>query len=167
MIKSVVFCYRKVIDSNAVLPWEKMVFEDSYLEFKMQFQYYNQQRLYYTFAELSQQDTNADNLHFLISPTISGYLKQLNGKIPDILNTIGKRFMKFEKYQFELINSDIRNISNHQIAINFYSEPLLWLDTIDDYLLLSDVIPQEETVLTNLFRLQPFVNIHSLTINNG
>ncbi|TDQ06976.1 hypothetical protein [Pedobacter metabolipauper] len=160
--RTVVFCYRKIIDIHSVLTWEKMIFEDSYLEFKMQFQYFNADRLYYTFADLHHHVPAADRLHFLISPSIAGYMQQFNELIPDVLNTLGKHFMSFKNFKFELINSDIRSIEKHQVAVNFYSEPMAWLDSIGNYLLLSDPLGVEEPRLTNLYQLQPFVNIHSL-----
>ena len=44
--RTITLCYRKVIDASAAKPWEKLVFEDSYTEFKMQAQLYNQEKKY-------------------------------------------------------------------------------------------------------------------------
>lgn len=79
--------YRKVIDANAQKAWEQHVFNDSYAEFLLQAQFYNQEKKYNTFAELLTHVPDAEKLHFLVSPAITGYLKQLNGKVPDILNS--------------------------------------------------------------------------------
>lgn len=166
---TIVFCYRKMIDTNSSLPWEKLVFDDSYLEFRMQFQNINKQAGSFTFAELIQQGINAERLHFLISPAIAGYVQQLQGRIPDLLNTLGKQFLSFTSYRFELINSDIRNSQSHQVAISFYSSAMTWYSTIGNAMLLSaataESIAADETVNTQLYQLQPFVSIHTLKAN--
>jgi len=158
----ITLCYRKVIDSSSVKPWDTLVFEDSYTEFKMQAQLYNQEKKYRTFAELLQHAPGAEKLHFLVSAAVIGYLQQLNEIIPDILNNLGKHFLRFNQFQFEIINSDIQDKTKHQVAFNFYSEPLVWHDTIQNYLLVSEKKAGEEEILTNLFQLQPYLNIHSL-----
>lgn len=51
----------------------------------------------------------------------------------------------------------------HKVAINFFSKPLVWHNTIDNMLLisqLSDVATAE--TFTNLFQIQPFVSIHTI-----
>jgi hypothetical protein len=160
--RTITLCYRKVIDASAAKPWEKLVFEDSYTEFKMQAQLYNQEKKYRSFAELRQQVPGADQLHFLVSAAVIGYIQQLKETIPDILNNLGKQFLRFTKFQFEIINSDLQDKSKHQMAINFYSEPLCWHETIGNFLLVSDKPAEAGEVQTNLFQLQSYMNIHSL-----
>jgi hypothetical protein len=94
--------YCIIIDSTSRNAWDKLVFEDTYTEFLMQSQYYNQDKKYYTFSELIANVPAAEKLHFLVSSAVIGYLKQLNGKIPDILNTQGKQFLSFTNYMFEI-----------------------------------------------------------------
>lgn len=166
--RAIVFCYRKIIDVSSSQPWEKMVFDDSYLEFCMQFQNFNTRNNCFTFSELSRQRADAEHLHFLVSPSVSGYIPQLKGKIPDVLDNLGKQFLSFNSYRFELINSDIRNVQSHQVAINFYSSTMSWHDTIGNFLLLSadsgEDINTEEEVHPHLYQLQPFVSIHTLKL---
>ncbi|WP_115375620.1 hypothetical protein [Adhaeribacter pallidiroseus] len=158
----ITLCYRKIIQSTAVKPWEKLVFEDSYAEFKMQAQLYNPEKKYRSFAELMQHAPGAEQLHFLVSAAIIGYVQQLNQIVPDILNTLGKHFLQFDHFQFEIINSDIQDKSKHQVAINFYSEPLVWHDTVHQYLLVSDKRAIGQITLTHLLALQPYLTIYSL-----
>lgn len=157
-------CYRKIIDASSRHAWDKLVFESTYAEFLLQAQFYNQEKKYRSFSELLQQVKGADKLHFLVSAAVTGYLQQLNGSIPDIVNNLGKTFLAFDNYQFELINSDIKNKNNHHVAIHFFSAPMTWHDTIDNYLLLSAAETQLNNgeILTSLVQLQPFLNIHSL-----
>lgn len=155
--------YRKVIDANAQKAWERHVFEDSYAEFLLQAQFYNQDKKYNTFGELLTHVPDAEKLHFLVSPAITGYLKQLNGKVPDVLNNIGKHFLPFKNFKFEIINSDLRNKARHQVAVNFLTEPLSWHDTIGNQLLVSTNSDSEDgALLTELFSIPPYLSIHSL-----
>ena len=159
-------CYRKIIDSTASKQWDKLVFEDSYKEFLMQAQLYNQGKKYSTFSEIVNNVPGSEKLHFLVSSSVIGYLKQLNGTVPDIMNSLGKHFLSFKNYKFEIINSDIKDKLKHQVAINFFSEPLDWLDTIGNQLLVSDGKKNESgEYMTELFSLQSFLSIYSLREN--
>jgi len=161
--KVIILCYRKIIDATDNNPWSKFVHEDSYAEFKMQSQFYNQEQQFTSFAELLLHVPDAEKLHFLVSAAITGYLRQLNGIIPDVLDNLGRRFLTFEHFKFEIINSDIHHLEKHKIAINFFSKPLIWHDTIGDQLLVSQwKETEEEEIFTNLFQLQPFVSIYSI-----
>lgn len=155
-------CYRKIIDANSARPWDKLVWEDSYREFVMQAQYFNQERRFRTFGELLHHAPGAEQLHFLVSGAVRGYLQQLNDLVPDVTDNLGRLFLKFTRFQFELINSDLLDKSRHQVAINFYADPLEWHDTIGDYLLVATPGQAGPEVQTNLFRLMPYLAIHSL-----
>lgn len=156
-------CYRKIIDVTSQKPWDKLVFEDSYREFRMQAAYFNQENKYRTFGEILYFVPAAERLHFLVSGAVRGYVQQLNNVVPDVVNNIGKYFLKFDKFQFEIINSDIADKNKHQVAISFYTDPLVWHATIGDYILIAEP-PQGESeeIITQLFRLQPYLTIHSL-----
>lgn len=159
----ITLCYRKIIDNTNIKPWDKFVHEDSFAEFKMQSQFYNQEQKYHTFADLLLNVAGAEKLHFLVSASITGYLQQLKGIIPDVLDNLGRRFLAFENFRFELINSDINDMDCHKIAINFFSKPLVWHNTIGEQLLVSQVAEtEEEETFTNLFQVQPFVSIFSI-----
>lgn len=157
----ITFCYRKIVDTHSTSLWDRLVFNDTYAEFLMQAQYFNKEKKYSSFAQLLQQVPGAEKLHFLVSSSCIGYLQQLQEKIPDIYNILGKQCLTFKSFHFEIINSDIYTKSSHQIAINFYTEPLIWHETIGDYLLISDPAggnPQ----LTDLIQLIPYLSIHSI-----
>ena len=165
MAKGIIrLCYRKIIDASSAKPWDKHVFDSSYTEYAMQSQLYNREKKYTTFAELLLHVQGADKLHFLVSASIAGYMHQLNGRVPDLLNNLGKHFLEFTNYHFEIINSDIKNKAAHRVAINFFSEPLIWHDTIDNFLLVSPVKQEatEDGALTIMVQVQPFLSIYSL-----
>ncbi|MES2276680.1 MAG: hypothetical protein V4592_11710 [Bacteroidota bacterium] len=163
----ITLCYRKIIRPNSVLPWDKLVHEDSYMEFKMQAQNFSTGTTYTSYAELTRYIPDAQKLSAMVTPSVSGYVQQLGGIIPDMLNILGRRFLKIKSYQFEIINSDINERDKHVVAIIFFSEPMLWHDTVDNYLLVSpyhaeqEIIEGEE-ILTDLFQLQPYLNIHAI-----
>jgi len=168
----IILCYRKIIDSRSVKQWDKLVFESTYLEFKMQAQNFSQGTSYTSYAELIRNVPNAQRITGMVTPSVTGYIQQLGSIMPDILNNIGRRFLTFSKFQLEIINSDINDKDNHQVAINFYSEPLVWHDTIDNYLLISSHQPENQPIAenncisTNLMQLQPYINISSLQYHN-
>lgn len=150
---------------NSIGTWERLVFTDSFTEFRMQSQYFNQESEYYTFAELLRHVPNAEKLHFLVSGGIINYVKQLNQVIPDVTNNLGLHFLKFNQFRFEIINSDLRSIDKHVVAINFYSEQLEHIDQIGAYLLTSKInISDNENgeVLTDMFAITPYLTIHSI-----
>jgi hypothetical protein len=164
--KIIRLCYRKIIDASSQKQWEKFVFESSYTEFLMQSQFYNQEKKYNSFAGLLMNVPGSEKLHFLVSAAVTGYVQQLGNKIPDILNNLSKHFLEFKNYRFEIINSDINNKAVHQVAINFFSEPVVWHDTVGNFLLLSPIdINREQSgdgILTDMVQLQPFLSIYSL-----
>jgi hypothetical protein len=168
-------CYRKVIDINSSKPWDKFVFDDTYTEFLLQSQLYNQEKKYNSFSDIITHVPAAEKLHFLVSAAVIGYLKQLlsaavigylkqlQGKVPDLLNSLGRLFLPFNQYRFEIINSDVKDKTKHQVAINFFTDHLVWHDTINNQLLVS--IPgnsENGEILTELFTLPLFVSIYSL-----
>lgn len=161
--KIIRFCYRKVIDAASEKLWERYVFDDTYTEFLMQSQLYNAEEKYTSFAQLLAHVPGTEKLHYLVSAGAVNYIKQLNGLVPDVLNALGKHFLPFSNFRFEIINSDTRDKSRHQVAINFYSDSLSWHDTIGTQLLVS--LPGKndgEETLTDLVSLQPFLSIYSI-----
>jgi len=158
----ITLCYRKIIDINVVKPWDKLVFDDSYAEFKIQAQQISYGTPYTSYAELLRNVPAAKNLSALVTPAISSYVQQLNETVPEILNNLGRRFLIFRQFQFELINSDINDKNKHQIAVNFFTEPLVWYDTISNYLLIGHLSQTTEDIYTHLFQLQPYLSIHSI-----
>lgn len=160
----ITLCYRKIIDASATRPWDKLVLDDSYREFRLQAQYFNQHKQYRTFGELLHYVPGAERLHGLVSGAITGYLRQLGGLVPDVLDNLGRRFLPFDAFQFELINSDLFDPSKHQVAINFFTQPLVWHATVGSYLIAAPEAPATDGAVapTHTFQLQPYLAIHSL-----
>lgn len=165
MSRSVQLCYRKIISQESATPWERFVWDSSFQEYALQVQFYEKDHRFTLFSELINQVPAAAKLHFLVSASITGYIPQLNGLIPDIRNTLGKLFLPFQQYRFELIESSRLEKKHHRVAISFYSNPLTWHDTIADQLLLSVAAPENGSMSwhTEMVKLQPLLSIHTLT----
>ncbi|MFN3850289.1 MAG: hypothetical protein ACK4NY_12715 [Spirosomataceae bacterium] len=160
-------CYRKIIDINSQKTWDKYVFDDTYMEFFMQSQFYNQEGKYITFQEILNAHPEAEKIHFLTSTAAVGYIQQLNEIMPDVLNTHGKLCIPFKNFRFEIIHSNVKSKQEHRVAIYFYSEPITWIDTIDNQLVIaygdrSEAIQNGELVETEMITLQPFLSIASI-----
>lgn len=165
MKKIIRLSYRKIIDASATQPWDKLVFESAYAEFLLQSQFYNQEKKYTSFHQMLQHVTGAEKLHGLVSTAVVGYLKQLEGKLPDIADNLGKRFLTFKQFQFEIIDADIKDKGRFRIAIQFFTEAYYWLDTVSPYLLVAPVTEDATSTdgrLTYLLQLQPFLSIYSI-----
>lgn len=162
--KIIRLCYRKIIDAASTSAWDKLAFDSTYTEFRMQAQLFNQGNAYKTFGEILLNNPSAAQLHFLVSAAITGYVQQLQGVVPDITDSLGRRCLTFKQYRFEIINSDVVNSEAHQIAINFFSEPMLWHATIGNYLLLSHLsaLGTDDGLPTHQLELKPFLSISSL-----
>ena len=158
--------YRKLIDASSRKPWDQTVFEETFQEFFMQAQLYNQARNYQTFQELLDHVPAADQLHYLTSRVAMSYLKQLNQTIPDVLNASGIMSLPFSQFKFEILSAHLENKDSYRIAITFYSEPLTWLDTLGNQLLIAYgdhrlAVQAGDEVATDLIALQPNVSIWS------
>ena len=160
-------CYRKIIDANSQKAWDKAVFDDTHLEFYMQAQRLDPEGKYQTFQELIENVPNTDQLHYLTSTAAVGYIRQLNDVVPDIANVCGKLCLPFKNFKFEVIHSHITDKSQHKIAIWFYSEPLTWIETIGNQLLIaygdqSEAFRNGEELETDLIALVPYLSISHL-----
>ncbi len=156
--------YRKLIDSTASRLWEQYVFEDTYKEFYLQAQQFDQSGKYTTFQEMIKHIPKADQMHYLVSTAAVGYIRQLQERIPDVTNVFGKPCISFKNFRFEMVQSHIRDKKQHQVAIQFYSEPLIWIDTVDKQLLLApgdqlEALQMGEEVETDLVSMIPHLSI--------
>lgn len=167
MIKGLIrLCYRKIIDASSQTAWDKYVFVDTYMEFYMQAQFYNQENKYTTFQELIDNVPNADRLHQLTSAAAIGYIRQLDGLIPDVTTRLGKLYLPFTQFKFEIIQSHVQHRDAHKVTISFYSEPLTWIATVNDQLLVANgdqrvALQMGKEVDTELIALQPYLSISS------
>ncbi|MFT3675967.1 MAG: hypothetical protein QM781_08730 [Chitinophagaceae bacterium] len=163
-MKTISFIYKKIITAQSEGVWEKMIFADSYREFCMQGQLFSNEGQYMSFAQMQAALPRASQLHHLVSTSVIGYLRQLQGVIPDLRDSVGQLFLPFDQYRFEIMASHLQQQSQHQVAIFFYSLSQRWHDTIGDSLLLSadGVEADNDHYQTHLFTLPPHTGIYSL-----
>ncbi|TDE08829.1 hypothetical protein [Dyadobacter psychrotolerans] len=161
-------CYRKIIDIQSRKAWDKMVFDDTHLEFYMQAQRMDPDGKYSTFQELSDNVPGADQLHYLASTAAVAYIRQLKDVVPDIANAYGKLCLPFKNFRFEIVESHITDKMKHKIAIWFYSDPLTWIDTVNNQLLVAygdqrEAFRNGKEVETDMISLSPFLSISHIT----
>lgn len=133
-------CYRKIVDASSVTAWDKHVFDDTYKEYYMQAQQFDQTGRYDTFREMLQHVPNADRMHYLVSTAAVGYIRQLNDRIPDVVNVFGKTCVPFTNFRFEIVQSHIKNKTLHTVAIWFYSDPLCLVASVHDRLVFTSAV---------------------------
>ncbi len=129
--------YKQTIDASTEGSFEKKVFSDSYSEFLMQIQAYNQENKYTTWQALLSEVPKASSLHYKVGFSIGLYVKDLNNQIPMLQDSLGRTNLIFETHLFEIIESDITNRLSHRVAITYYTDTLTLLDSFGEYLLLA------------------------------
>lgn len=143
--------YRYVIDAQASALWDQYVFEDTYREYRMQQQLYNDAaNPKATFRELLAENDKAEKLHYLTGIAAHSYVQQLKGKLPRVPDVLGKNFFPFTNYEFDLINSDVQDSARHKFGLTFYSPLLRLLDVVGNCYLVSlqtDERTQHETLM--------------------
>ena len=158
--------YRKIIDAASTGLWDKHVFADTHKEFYMQAQFFDQQNKYSTFREIVENVPKADQMHYLVSTAAVGYIRQLNERMPDVVNAFGKLFLPFRNFRFEILQSHRKNKEQHKVAIYFYSETLTWIDTIDNHLVLAigdkfEALNKGQEIETETLLMKPGLSISS------
>jgi len=154
--------YRHIIDSTYQTSFEKDIFNDTYNEFLMQAQGYNQDSRFTTFGQLVNNNPKANSLHYKVGFAIGLYVRDLNNIIPVLKDSLDKTVVPFATYQFEIIDSDITNKTAHRVAITYTSHTLLLLDTVGEYFLLSrdeKANGVNEPAETFMLKMQPGLSI--------
>jgi len=154
--------YRHIIDNTCQTSFEKDVFHDTYSEFLMQAQSYNQDNRFTTFSQLVNNNPKANSLHYKVGFAIGLYVKDLNNIIPVLKDSLDKTVVSFAMHQFEIIDSDITNKAAHKVAITYTSQTLLLLDTIGKYFLLSNdekANGVNEPAETFMLKMQPGLSV--------
>ena len=137
----------------------------------MQAQFYNQAQQHTGYQALLEQVPEAAKLPYLTSRAAIGYIRQLNELIPDIQNSFGKLCLPFTQFTFDIIHAHLQQKDEFRIAILFQSEPLTWIDTIADRLLIAygdqrAILQEGQPVDTDLIALQPYLSLSSFQPNH-
>jgi hypothetical protein len=129
--------YRQIIDSINKGNFERDVLKISYEEFFMKSQAYNPEKKFKTFKEMVANDGRANSLHYKSGFAIGNLIQQLDQKIPELQDTLGKS-LNFEVHQFEIIDSDITNPAAHKVAIIYFTGILTCFGNMGTYMLLAE-----------------------------
>src|SRR6185369_15449898 len=108
---------KQVIDSTSTGSFEQRIFHDSYNEFLLKSQAYNQEKKFTTFTEIVANDGRANSLHYKLSFAVLHHIDKLNKKIPGLEGEAGLANIAFDVPEFKLLESNIVDSSAHKIAI--------------------------------------------------
>ncbi|MBS1663331.1 MAG: hypothetical protein JST68_19965 [Bacteroidetes bacterium] len=149
--------YRQIIDAGAATPFEQQIFQNTWEEFRIQQQSFSKGQEIYTWEELKNAFPKSNPaLPFKVSFAIAGAVQSLGNHIPGLQDTLGTQPVPFVQHKFELISSDTRDASKHQVSIIYITDDLTLFEIIGSHLLLSCQPPQ-----TFLVKMQPGLSIIS------
>ena len=129
--------YRQVIDSNSTGWFAKRVFDVSFDEFLLEIQPFKPDKLC-MYSEVLKVNARANSLHNKITFAIEDLVRSLNNVIPELNDNLNFEGISFETYHVTLLESDIRDRDAHKVVIIYISNELTLVDTIGDYLILTD-----------------------------
>lgn len=162
-IRKIKIAYRQLIGAGSGDAFEQKVLDDSYEEFKMQVQAYNDGGRLTTLADILAHNPKASSLHYKVGFAIGLYINELGKQIPGLYDNRGKPVL-FSSFEFELIGSDITNKLAHKVAVTYMNDKLVLLDSFGDHLLLAHAGEQADLLSQETFtlRMQPNLSIISL-----
>jgi hypothetical protein len=149
--------YRQLIDATATTPFEQQVFNATWSEFRIQQQSFSKGQPLFTWAEIRNTFPKSNPaLPFKVSFSIAGIINGLDKKIPGLQDTLGIQTIPYLQHRFELIKSDVNDVSQHQVSITWISPEMALYEVIGDQLLLALEAPQ-----TFMLKMQPGLSIIS------
>jgi hypothetical protein len=138
MAKGIIrFGLQYIISNNSTSLWDKYVLDDTWMEFKMQAANYNTINKKTLFTDIIKENPAAEKLHYAVSTAAIGYIRQLNGMMPGVLNAHGKNLVPFKNFTFHIIQSDMNDSSLHKVEIIFISEPVTLIDIFNAHYLIT------------------------------
>jgi len=153
--------YRHEISEKWESQFEKAIFQASYQEFLFKSQAYNPDGRFKSFSQMKENDGRANSLHYKLGFSVLHFISLLGNKMPVVIDNLCEK-ISFETPRFELIESNVDDISQHKIAIFYKTAELLLVDFLGEYLLLSQGHSAEnETAGTFVVQLQPNLSIVS------
>ncbi|KOS06388.1 hypothetical protein AM493_10365 [Flavobacterium akiainvivens] len=153
--------YRVVIDHTATQPWDRYIFEDTYREYLMQHQLFNDKdNPKTTFRELLAENPKTQQLHFLTGMAAESYVAQLKGSFYRVPDVLGTTYLPFTTYRLDIVNTDITDMARHKVGITFYSPLFTYLGIVNNcYLVSSNTNSEAPGLETLMFPVQPLLAI--------
>lgn len=153
--------YTQQFDANAKTGFEKSIVQASFTEYKMKQQAYNTDGSITRFTELKKKDGRANSLHYKSGFAVGGIIQSLQNKITVVQDGVPFE-LSFDIYRFEVLESDITDISFHKVAVHYISGIMTLYEIIGNYLLVSYGAPPADNqapATTFLLKVQPGMNI--------
>lgn len=91
---------------------------------------------YASFSEMVNNNGKANSLHYKLSFPVLPYIDALNKNMPLLTDNAGKKIV-FDNWEFQLIESDIKNNAAHKVAVIYYTGTITVLETLGEYMLLA------------------------------
>ncbi|MBS1509296.1 MAG: hypothetical protein JST86_00530 [Bacteroidetes bacterium] len=173
MTKGIIrFSFQKTISEQPVTLWDKYVFDATWMEYRMQAANFNQKTKDTLFTNILAHEPRAAQLHQMVSTAALGYIRQLEGIIPELLTVHGKALIPFKNFQFNIVQSDMIDSRQHKVDITFISEPLTLIDTFNHHFLIAIGDKSREWVdgkeiLTELIPQSGALGIYSVQAADG
>lgn len=159
-MKKIKLAFRIVIDQNSEMLWDRYVFDDTYFEYKIQHQVFDdKENPVKNYWELCKKNPNAEKIPFLLSGAANNYVSQLGGVIRSLPDVLGTTFFPFETFKLDLVSSNVEDASKHKIGLTFFTPELLLIDIIDNKYLLSKEVENQNGFETFMFPCHPQVAI--------
>lgn len=152
--------FRIVIDRTSEVVWDRYVFEDTYFEYKIQHQVFDDpENPVKNYWELLANNPHAGKIPFLLSSAVSNYVSQLKGEIRSLPDVLGNTFFPVESFTLDLISSNVEDPLKHKIGLTFHTPDLLLIDIIDNKYLLTKNFNGNRGFETFMFAFHPKVSI--------
>ncbi|UKB84633.1 hypothetical protein LF887_03045 [Chryseobacterium sp. MEBOG06] len=159
-MKKVKLAFRIVIDQSSEMAWDRYIFEDTYFEYKIQHQVFDdKENPVKNYWELLQNNPNAKQIPFLLSSAAGNYVTQLGGVIRSLPDVLGNTFFPVDSFTLDLVSSHMEDASKHKVGLTFFTPELLLIDIIDNKYLLSNETDQENGFETFMFPFHPQIAI--------
>jgi len=160
MKKNIVqFCYCQLIDASATNAFEKDIFEDSYNEFQLQSQAYNNSGSIARFDEMVQNNPKANSLHYKVGFAVGLYIQKLKGAIPGLVDECNNPVF-FTRHEFKIIESQTDNRQAHIVAICYFTDAYWLLKNFGEYMVLApETSDENKPILTFTLKMQPHLSI--------
>ena len=159
-MKKIKLAFRIVIDQKSEMIWDRYIFDDTYFEYKIQHQVFDdKENSVKNYWELLQKNPNAERIPFLLSGAANNYVAQLGGVIRSLPDVLGTTFFPFDNFKLDLVSSNLDDASKHKIGLTFYTPELLLIDIIDNKYLLSKDIDKQNGFETFMLPFHPQIAI--------
>lgn len=157
------FASRLEISAGSDSPWELAIHETSWFETRLQLQNFPGFSPEIPFLDLLKNFPGSDAIHSRVSPSITGFIRSLSGKFPDLSDAFGEK-LTLEQFRFLILDSDFSQKEKHRVELTFYSPQLLLLRESVSGFLVADLSEEDrylagEEIPTRLIPMQPGLSV--------